>query len=679
MNREIGFTDYICLECGRSGKNRRSLGNHLARTHSSTIEEYCLKHYFNGIIPLCKCNCGKEVSWHKSQYKYNDYISGHNEAGFFTNGWKPSKEQINKRNEAIRKAYKEKGTKIKRKISNSLVEAFSQPGMSEKLSATQREGWNKPGVKERVSKIRKKVWQEQGDELRKKIFTKEFGRKIALANSKRNTKRTSAAEQLFIKKVGEILGTEEISPNGKWVNTDDNVKHYDLFIKSENLLVEYDGLYWHGLDRITNFTCAQINNMANDFLKNRIAIDLGFSLIRIKEGTDISKIKSLNDLKSIAYHHQLADGTFIKDGMFRFKDDSHALLTREHLIRINESEIFTDAKGREYTETELKPAIISFLRQYVQTRGWFYPTSNEKASDIISKLQKRRIDESNGEISSLGNTGSSYLKSKFKSYWNVDSGPYESFWDDKKLDKVLSYRLGLNNSKLYDYKLKCGTSISCKETFDISPKNIRFGFVVQRNSVSWFKPSAAYEIYKLALGNIEKPVVWDPSCGFGARMIGFAAAYPNGTYIGTDPAKQTFEDLRNLSEKLDVKTNLNNTCSEVFDPNCELDLVFTSPPYFDKEKYFNENTQCWKKFPNIENWKKMYLLPTLRTAYRRLRAGKLLIINIDEKNAKHVKDIAISLGFIEERQMNLIIGRDHFSKKKGIKAKKSEPILIFKR
>ena len=33
-----------------------------------------------------------------------------------------------------------------------------------------------------------------------------------------------------------------------------------------------------------------------------------------------------------------------------------------------------------------------------------------------------------------------------------------------------------------------------------------------------------------------------------------------------------------------------------------LDLCFTSPPYFDTEKYSDEDTQSYKKFPTEDGW-----------------------------------------------------------------------------
>jgi hypothetical protein len=69
--------------------------------------------------------------------------------------------------------------------------------------------------------------------------------------------------------------------------------------------------------------------------------------------------------------------------------------------------------------------------------------------------------------------GSDWLKSRVKSFWEVDRGPVKAFQSDKILQSVLSYRLGLNNSKLYDYVLLDGEKVSVHETFDMTLRDVR--------------------------------------------------------------------------------------------------------------------------------------------------------------------------------------------------------------
>ena len=68
----IDFNNIKCKLCGRELKNRRALGNHLARSHKPyNVQQYVLEFFYDNKVPKCACGCGNEVKWHKTLYKYN--------------------------------------------------------------------------------------------------------------------------------------------------------------------------------------------------------------------------------------------------------------------------------------------------------------------------------------------------------------------------------------------------------------------------------------------------------------------------------------------------------------------------------------------------------------------------------------------------------------------------------
>jgi len=185
-----------------------------------------MSHGYNNTIPLCACGCGKETKWHKTQYKYNEYINGHNECGFKSKDWKFSTEQIENRNESIRKAYNERKEEITSKISISVNKALENPEMHTHLSEAQKKAWAKPGAKEKVSAIRKQTWSEQHDELCEKIFTPEMRHKISVSNMKRDFKQQSKAELLFLEYLQSVLREKVIG--SYWINEQNFVKCFDI-------------------------------------------------------------------------------------------------------------------------------------------------------------------------------------------------------------------------------------------------------------------------------------------------------------------------------------------------------------------------------------------------------------------------------------------------------------------
>lgn len=677
MNYDKFYNGHKCMICGYSSKNRRSLGNHLNRSHKISIQEYILKYMFEEEVPLCKCGCRQKVKWHKTKYRYNEYINGHNDAGFDIGTYKHTKEQVNKRNDAIRKAYKDKKKEISNKISDSVNLAWQDPAKVANNSKGKKILWNDKKYHKKMTAKRKQVWNEQGDELRKKIFTPEFGKKIALANMRRDNKRTSKKEKAFLKHL-QSVGLDVVE--GKWFNRKDMVKHFDGYIHEKRLLIEYDGTYWHALDREEDFRYEQVVSIINDFKKNRLASMEKWALVRIREDVDLSKIVDYNSLIENSYHYQDCDGNIVKDGFFKLADKT-PLITKELLAKLHVE------KGKEYVEKNFLPLVKEFLKEYVLCHGWFYPPKKHTLQDAVDEIVcKAALNENQNVFSSMGSEATAYLKSLFQSFWNVSRGPHESFWDDTSLERVIKYRLGVNNSKLYKYSID-GKDVFCNELFDISLHNIRRGFVVQRKSVSFFKPKVAFELYYKFLYGKESSVVWDPSCGFGARMLGFYAYCQNqkvnGTYIGTEPASQTYDDLLLLKNEMEMDSNFN---CEILKQGSEyllpvkhgiVDLVFTSPPYFDKEKYFDEDEQCWKKYPDIHSWKEEYLLPTFDNAYLVLKDGGKMVININKELRDCINECASRVGFSFVEEMKLAMNRDHFAKKKGNDTKKIEPILVY--
>ncbi len=61
----------------------------------------------------------------------------------------------------------------------------------------------------------------------------------------------------------------------------------------------------------------------------------------------------------------------------------------------------------------------------------------------------------------------------------------------------------------------------------------------------------------------------------------------------------------------------------------ELDLIFTSPPYFNREAYSEDSNQSYKKYgSSYEEWKEGFLRPTLETCVEFLKEDRYLLWNI---------------------------------------------------
>ena len=57
-------------------------------------------------------------------------------------------------------------------------------------------------------------------------------------------------------------------------------------------------------------------------------------------------------------------------------------------------------------------------------------------------------------------------------------------------------------------------------------------------------------------------------------------------------------------------------------------MIFTSPPYFDVEKYSDEDTQSYKRYTTIDSWNENFLHKTIGKLIPTLKNDGILAVNI---------------------------------------------------
>ena len=222
-------------------------------------------------------------------------------------------------------------------------------------------------------------------------------------------------------------------------------------------------------------------------------------------------------------------------------------------------------------------------------------------------------------------------------HWGIKCGTMKTpleIWNDEKHLKI-----GIR-------KLLEGTFWEQQDYHNITDSTLRS--LLRRYSgtqaVSNFRPTAAALMYdkflekSSPLFGTKAGVTWDMSCGYGGRLLGAIAADVN--YIGTDPCTETYEGLQQIKEEwgsLNRTIELHQIGSEEFWPDKNsIDLCFTSPPYFDWEKYSEEDTQSYKKYPTTKEWIDGFLWHTIDKCHYGLKTGGILALNV--ANTKRIKN-----------------------------------------
>jgi len=294
----------------------------------------------------------------------------------------------------------------------------------------------------------------------------------------------------------------------------------------------------------------------------------------------------------------------------------------------------------------------------------FFPTDDSwRQKEYIKTTNydfKKCLDENN-KIIKQSMHGLSLCWSYHPHHYNVQCNKMrtvmQTFNNDILFKKVISKRLkigdNLSDSGIIKM-LKIFTGTQC---------------------VSNFRPTAAAAIYSLFCK--EGDSVYDMSMGYGGRCLG--AHLAKVRYNGVDPDTNTFKGVKQMVDDFSIDANIFQQGSEIKTPlnDHSIDFSFTSPPYFDCEKYSDEDTQSYKKYPSKELWMSGYIKDTLTETMRVTKIGGHIAINIQSvKSYKNIVEDLIKttsqlgLTYVDQWGLNLsnLTGGGY----------KTEPIIFFR-
>ena len=177
-------------------------------------------------------------------------------------------------------------------------------------------------------------------------------------------------------------------------------------------------------------------------------------------------------------------------------------------------------------------------------------------------------------------------------------------------------------------------------------QSIRMATTLRKYVASQFKPSIAKAFYDY-FGSRN---ILDFSAGWGDRLAGFYGSETGAYYLGIDPntlnhpnykkQKDFYETHRSFFE---IDKDCDFICAPAEDVDFTdyedmFDTVFTSPPYFNVEKYSEEDTQSYIRYKNIDSWNRDFLHKTISKIIPTLKKGGILAINIADVYSPKAKD-----------------------------------------
>ena len=165
---------------------------------------------------------------------------------------------------------------------------------------------------------------------------------------------------------------------------------------------------------------------------------------------------------------------------------------------------------------------------------------------------------------------------------------------------------------------------------EITPYNLREEIFYHYKECNHFKATVVCNLIKML--NIQKDsLMLDFSAGWGDRLLGAIAS--DIRYIGFDPntnlKKSHDEIIQTFGDP--NRHKIIYEPSELYDMSQieDVDLVFTSPPFFDLELYTGDN-QSVDTNPTYEEWLVYFLFKVIRNTWQTLKMGGYYCLYIND-------------------------------------------------
>lgn len=315
-------------------------------------------------------------------------------------------------------------------------------------------------------------------------------------------------------------------------------------------------------------------------------------------------------------------------------------------------------RDRDFPFPEADPALV---KQAIKALG-------KKEAWELKKKSEEEEEEKPGEPRlHTSKTGLRLLLAYHPEIWSVacgnESSPLAAWNDDEKLRRALRYCIRMNDSLgETDVRTAVATLVS------------------RRASI--MRPAVAKALYD----TFHPGRIVDPCAGWGSRML--AAVSASIDYVGVDASsvvQAANGDLRSacvdfLGREVSAVDLHHGRAEELLGSGAlgGCDLVFTSPPYFDMERYLPEEGQSYVTYPTPASWEREFLRPLLAGAAREVEAGGRVALAVRARMESQVQQAAEAAGLREEATWLMVTPRHHFHGDKGI-GPRLDPILIFRR
>jgi len=278
---------------------------------------------------------------------------------------------------------------------------------------------------------------------------------------------------------------------------------------------------------------------------------------------------------------------------------------------------------RRLSDTDFE-LILPTLAQELESVSFLPAYDDKQLLDAWKQLCNWTTSSNN--INSTSRIGVKLCEHFFHNFYDIEmkGKSFNQLWKANNLEKVLRWNRK-SHSTPYLSELKRG---------------IYFCYGLTKNTM--YRPQMA----KMICDRYKPKLVLDPCAGWGGRMLGTVAS--GARYIAFEPNTTTYQNLTNLAKYLKIEDQVTLICDDALKLENydipEVDLVLTSPPYYDIEVYSKESTQSINNYNTYDDWAEHFLKTLIHLCLGKLNSNGVSCWNV---------------GKVGNRDMNIDVERYH--------------------
>jgi 16S rRNA G966 N2-methylase RsmD len=317
---------------------------------------------------------------------------------------------------------------------------------------------------------------------------------------------------------------------------------------------------------------------------------------------------------------------------------------------------------RNLTDLEFD-SIVEDLAEQLETISFIPQYDDKQLFKDWNDLRKWTTKED--FINSTNRVGMKLCEHFFPNFYDIadnKGNSFRSMWNKTNLIKILKWNRK-SHSTPYLSELKRGIYFCCGMT-----------------KSTMYRP----QMMKMVCDYYSPNIVLDPCMGWGGRMLGAVAS--GAHYIGFDPNTVTFKNLKSLAEFLNIENKVTLICDDAMNMDKydfpKVDLVLTSPPYFDLEVYSTESTQSINKHSTYRGWSDYFLKGIIVKSTNLLTENGVSCWNVGKvgKNDMRVDvgNYLSEIGFTVDKEFNVVSSKRQSLQKPNDKKSNDNTIVYYR-